>query len=233
MATEIKLKLPCSGRITQLFGENVDFYKRWGYCCGHNGIDFGVANGTSIVAAAAGEIDFVGFEQGGYGNYIRMVHDGFLTYYAHLQKALVKTGDKIGAGEQIALSNNTGASTGPHLHFGLKVPGCGPGMKDYIDPAPYLGLSPHDPPEEGQNLLLVDFRVEVIIYLLKVRNGAGTQYDHVGDVRMGETYAMDAVVGFVKNCLGEAWFRYADGEHKGNWSAGIYGGETYTRQVLD
>ena len=229
--SKIVLSLPCQGTITQLFGENVQYYTQWGYCCGHNGIDWGIANGTTILAAAAGEVNAVAFENGGYGNYVKLRHDFGYTYYAHLKEALVKKGDKVNLGERIALSDNTGASTGPHLHFGLKIPGSNPGMKDYVDPAPYFGFSPYEPPEEEQRYLTVQFSIEVIVNELRVREGAGTQYAHVGDVNLGQKFDCNALTFFVTNCQQEAWFRYADGTYKGMWSAGVYLGEAYVKQV--
>ena len=229
--SEIALILPCQGPITQVFGENVEYYKQWGYCCGHNGIDYGIANGTKIVASADGTVDNVAFENGGYGNFVRIDHGGYYTYYAHLQEAAVDIGGAVKAGNKVGVSNNTGASTGPHLHFGLKVPGSDPGMKDYIDPAPYFGLSPHDPPVEDQRFLTVKFKIEVIIPQLRVRDGAGTQYAHVGDVHEGQKFNCDALTFFITNCQQEAWFRYADGDFEGDWSAGIYMSETYVRQL--
>src|SRR5262245_22950964 len=108
----IKLVFPVSGPITQLFGENPDFYKRWGYA-GHNGVDIGIPNGTPIVAAADGTVEKVGFEDNGYGNFVKMSHmDGttkYYTYYAHLQSTSVSNGQKITAGTVVGLSNNTGA----------------------------------------------------------------------------------------------------------------------------
>ena len=231
--TEIKLFPPCQGRITQVYGEHVDYYRQWGYCCGHNGIDWGINMGTPILASAGGKVSAVKFEQGGYGNYVKLDHKGYSTYYAHLERATVREGDEVGVGQQIALSDNTGASTGPHLHFGIKIPGAYPEMHDYVDPAPYLDLniSPHEPPVDGQNFMTVDIYGEVVIASLRVRNGAGTQYAHVGDVVLGDKFRIDAITGFVKNCSGEVWFRFAEGKHAGNWSAGIYAGETYVRQI--
>jgi len=145
----IKLIYPVSGPITQLFGENPQFYKRWGYA-GHNGIDWGIPNGTPVKAAADGTVDKVGFENGGYGNFVKMSHtDGntkYNTYYAHLHSTSVQAGQKISAGTVVGLSNNTGASTGPHLHFGVKIDGQNPDYKGYLDPMPYLtGSAPATP----------------------------------------------------------------------------------------
>lgn len=64
----IKLIVPVNGPITQLFGENPEIYKKWGFP-GHNGIDYGIPNGTLVGAAVA-------FENGGYGNYVKLSHMG-------------------------------------------------------------------------------------------------------------------------------------------------------------
>ena len=156
----IKLNYPVNGPITQLFGENPQFYKRWGYA-GHNGIDWGIPVGTPIKATADGNVDKVDFENGGYGNFVRMSHkDGnkkYYTYYAHLHSTAVKAGQKITAGTVVGFSGNTGASTGPHLHFGVKIDGQNPDYKGYLDPMPFLtGTAPSSPaspstPETGSD----------------------------------------------------------------------------------
>ena len=64
----IKLIVPVIGPITQLFGENPEIYKKWGYA-GHNGVDYGIPNGTPVGAAVSGTVAAVSFENGGYGNY--------------------------------------------------------------------------------------------------------------------------------------------------------------------
>jgi len=129
----IELESPVNGPITQLFGENPDVYRKWGFP-GHNGIDYGVPNGTPVKAAAAGVVAAVAFENGGFGNYVKLSHkDGsveYYTYYAHLATTMVVAGQKVKAGTMLGTSNNTGASTGPHLHFGLKIPGKNPAYKD-------------------------------------------------------------------------------------------------------
>jgi len=146
----IKLIYPVNGPITQYFGENPQIYKQWGYA-GHNGVDWGIPVGTPIVAAADGTVDKVDFENNGYGNFVKMSHmDGnqkYYSYYAHLSSQSVKAGQKITAGTQVGLSGNTGASTGPHLHFGIKIDGQNPAYKGYIDPMPYLtgGAAPATP----------------------------------------------------------------------------------------
>jgi murein DD-endopeptidase MepM/ murein hydrolase activator NlpD len=91
---------------------------------GYNGIDIGAPIGTSVLAAADGEVILVkggNAWNGGYGNYIVIKHsNGTQTLYAHLSKNLVSIGDNVSQGEKIGLSGNTGKSTGPHLHYEVR-----------------------------------------------------------------------------------------------------------------
>lgn len=106
---------PVSGRITSTFGP------RWGAF--HAGIDLGVRIGSNIKASLAGTVTFSG-SAGGYGLLVKISHaGGYETRYAHNSKLLVKPGDKVSAGQIIAMSGNTGRSTGPHLHFEIRKAG--------------------------------------------------------------------------------------------------------------
>jgi len=201
----IKLIYPVSGPITQLFGENPEFYKRWGYA-GHNGIDWGIPTGTPIVAAADGTVDKVDFENGGYGNFVKMSHmDGdtkYYTYYAHLHSTSVKAGQKISTGTVVGLSNNTGASTGPHLHFGIKIDGQNPAYKGYLDPMPYLTgtATPTSPTTPGTDstpdapvvpgaivgaIDLPNVELEVTYDGVNVRSGPGVEYTILEQLEVG------------------------------------------------
>ncbi|MCC6499922.1 MAG: peptidoglycan DD-metalloendopeptidase family protein [Anaerolineales bacterium] len=196
----IKLTVPVNGPITQLFGENPDFYKKWGFP-GHNGIDYGIPNGTPVNAAAAGTVALVGFENGGYGNYVKLSHtDGgktYYTYYAHLANATVAAGQKVKAGAMIGHSNNTGASTGPHLHFGLKIDGENPLYKGYVDPMPYFSTGdPASPSDESVSTDIPDavkipssLTFEVTSELLNVRSGPGVEHPIVGQLQKGKTFS--------------------------------------------
>ena len=98
----------------------------------HNGVDFGVNIGTPIHATANGVVESAGWKSG-YGNCVVIDHPfGYRSLFGHLSKILVKPGDAIERGQVIALSGNTGRSTGPHLHYTLFY-----GDKT-IDPATYL-----------------------------------------------------------------------------------------------
>lgn len=89
----------------------------------HKGIDLGCHSGTKVHAARSGEVVFSGYEEG-YGNLVIVEHEfGYRSYYGHLSKRLVKAGQKVKPGEIIALSGNTGRSTGPHLHFEIRKNG--------------------------------------------------------------------------------------------------------------
>ncbi|MGN1393095.1 MAG: peptidoglycan DD-metalloendopeptidase family protein [Succinivibrionaceae bacterium] len=89
----------------------------------HNGTDFGVKIGTPIYAPASGVVTKATYQKAA-GYYIVIQHKGaYSTVYMHLSKILVKPGAKIKAGQMIAKSGNTGASTGPHLHYELRING--------------------------------------------------------------------------------------------------------------
>lgn len=97
---------------------------RWGRM--HRGIDIAGPVGTPIVAAAGGVVDFAGWNSGGYGNLVDIRHpDGSLTRYAHNNRLLVRTGQQVEQGQQIAEMGSTGYSTGPHLHFEIHPAGQG------------------------------------------------------------------------------------------------------------
>lgn len=116
---------PVNGVVTSGFG------MRWGRL--HAGIDFGVPTGTPVRAAAAGIIKRSGWV-GGYGNLVEIVHpDGSTTRYGHNSKLMMQVGQEVQQGEVIALSGNTGRSTGPHVHFEIR-----PNGKQAVNPMPLL-----------------------------------------------------------------------------------------------
>ena len=106
---------PCNGNITDGFGMRfhpILHIKRM-----HEGIDFNVEDGSPVYATGDGKIDFVGNKEG-FGLVIEIDHGfGYQTIYAHLSRAIVHEGQNVKRGEEIALSGNSGLSTGPHLHY--------------------------------------------------------------------------------------------------------------------
>ena len=106
---------PVNAPITSGFGF------RWGRM--HEGVDLGVPEGTPIAAAAAGKVIVSGW-QGGYGNLVVVDHgNGLATAYGHQSRTAVSVGQEVAQGSIIGYSGNTGHSTGPHLHFEVRVNG--------------------------------------------------------------------------------------------------------------
>jgi len=91
----------------------------------HKGIDLKAKRNTSVFATADGIVEYAGFNKAsGFGYLLIIVHNyGFKTYYAHLNKIKVKTRDIIHKGQAIALTGNTGRSSGPHLHYEVRYIG--------------------------------------------------------------------------------------------------------------
>lgn len=114
---------PVSGHynITSLYGNRIHpIFKTNKF---HAGIDISAPLGTSILAAKSGIVIYSGW-QGGYGNCVMISHgDGIVTLYGHHSKNLVSVGQYVEAGQKIALCGSTGYSTGPHLHFEVRVNG--------------------------------------------------------------------------------------------------------------
>lgn len=120
----VSLAWPTAGTVTSLFGP------RWGRL--HAGIDIGAPTGTAIVAADGGTVFFAG-EMGGYGNLTLIDHgNGIVTAYAHQSGFAASEGGRVSRGQTIGYVGNTGHSTGPHLHFEVRVSGTA------VDPMPYL-----------------------------------------------------------------------------------------------
>jgi len=115
---------PVNGPVTSGFG------MRWGRM--HTGIDIAVPTGTPVHAAAAGTVVYSGW-MSGYGFLVAVDHgNGLATAYAHNSSLLVRVGDHVAQGQVISLSGSTGHSTGPHVHFEVRVNGVP------VDPLSYL-----------------------------------------------------------------------------------------------
>lgn len=89
----------------------------------HKGVDYGIPIGTPIIAPSDGVVERVAYQARGAGRYIKIKHGHISTVYMHLSKALVKPGQRVKKGERIALSGNSGGSTGPHLHYEIHING--------------------------------------------------------------------------------------------------------------
>lgn len=97
----------------------------------HEGLDIGVWYGTSVLATADGEVIYAGWKNG-YGRLVIIEHGfGYQTRYAHNSKLVVKTGQKVKRGDLVAYSGNSGKSTGPHLHYEVRVNGVPKNPRDF------------------------------------------------------------------------------------------------------
>ena len=115
---------PTLGVLTSNFGT------RWGRL--HSGIDIGADEGEAICAAKSGRVIFSGTADG-YGNYIKIDHGGGLeTAYGHCSVLAANVGDEVEKGQTIAYVGSTGNSTGPHLHFEVKIDGEFKNPLDYV-----------------------------------------------------------------------------------------------------
>ncbi|MFE9654657.1 M23 family metallopeptidase [Micromonospora sp. NPDC006431] len=129
-----RLGRPLAGRLTSRFGVRFDpYYHVWQR---HPGIDLAAPIGTPIMAAADGRVTRAGW-YGGYGNYICVDHgrvsgQRLSTCYGHQSRLLVSPGQRVRAGQVIGLVGSTGASTGPHLHFEVRLGGRA------VDPLPWI-----------------------------------------------------------------------------------------------
>jgi murein DD-endopeptidase MepM/ murein hydrolase activator NlpD len=112
---------PVHGRISSYFGWRTHpILKTKKY---HNGLDLAVPSGTPVTAADSGVVLVSGW-QGGYGNFVAIDHGkGISSCYGHNSRLLVSVGQRVEKGQTIAISGNTGLSTGPHLHFEVRVNG--------------------------------------------------------------------------------------------------------------
>ncbi len=101
--------LPTSGLFTQRFH------------CAHSGVDTGVPIGTPVHATHSGLVIFAGWSVIGYGNLVIIQNGAFITYYAHLNGFNVVEGQRVGVDSVIGWSGNTGNSSGPHIHYEVRI----------------------------------------------------------------------------------------------------------------
>ena len=117
--------------VTSEFGNRRDPFT--GERRGHTGMDLAVPTGTSVRAALPGTVTVSTYNQGGYGYYVMIDHgNGLSTLYGHNSQLLARVGQTVDAGDVIALSGSTGRSTGPHLHFEVRINGERTNPRSYL-----------------------------------------------------------------------------------------------------
>lgn len=100
---------------------------------GHSGIDLAIPTGTQIYCVRSGTVQAVRYSKSGYGYHVIVNHgNGVVTLYAHCSRLLVREGQKVEPGMVLALSGNTGKSTGPHLHFEVRISGEAQNPRKYL-----------------------------------------------------------------------------------------------------
>ena len=119
--------LPVQGVITSRYGVSSRIRKS-----NHTGLDIAVSSGTPIKVVSSGKVTYAGY-QGSYGNLVKVEHgQGVETWYAHTKEMYVTEGQEVKAGDVIAAVGSTGNSTGPHLHFEIRING------EHINPQNYI-----------------------------------------------------------------------------------------------
>ncbi|HHP7232153.1 MAG TPA: M23 family metallopeptidase [Xenococcaceae cyanobacterium] len=126
---------PNAGRVSSVFGVRRYYNGVFANDYYHKGVDYAGGTGSAVVAPAAGKVKLIGKEAEGFhvhGNVVGIDHgQGVLSIFLHLQDITVREGDLVQPGQQIGTVGSTGASTGPHLHWGLYVNGIA------VDPVPW------------------------------------------------------------------------------------------------
>jgi len=122
---------PSKGYITSGFGTRSDPFN--GGRAHHMGIDFNANTGDPVLSAAGGVVSYAGVKSG-YGNVVEVDHgNGYTTLYGHNSKLIVRAGDIVRAGQQLARAGSTGRSTGPHVHFEVHVNGRQVNPRKFLD----------------------------------------------------------------------------------------------------
>jgi hypothetical protein len=210
--------------ITQGFGEYKLDYSEYGLIA-HNGVDYACPVGTQIYAVAQGVVTKIQTDPDGYGLHIRIQHPNgvkpeFRTIYAHLSNVAVSLGQEVAKGKMIGRSGNTGNSTGPHLHFEMRLePQMDNGYGGAVDPTPYFEetqIEPEKPstiPEKGT--------ARVIWQTLNIRSTAAITGALFGMFYNGTEIVYNAII---QNAGGDKWLQF---EIFGNtlYSAAYIGGE--------
>ena len=119
--------LPVSGMISSRYGESSSRRRSK-----HTGLDIACATGTNIKVVSSGTVTFASYN-GSYGNLVKVDHgNGVETWYAHCSKIYAKVGQTVEAGDVIAAVGSTGNSTGPHLHFEIRIDGNTVNPQNYV-----------------------------------------------------------------------------------------------------
>ena len=139
LASALRARPVALGHVSSRFGDRFDALA--GRYARHNGVDYAVPRSTPVIAAGAGRVKEVGASPAA-GRFLKLVHaGGYESRYLHLDLVVVARGAVVRAGQVIALSGNTGRSTGPHVHYELRLAGLALDPHTIV-PAPAMALGP-------------------------------------------------------------------------------------------
>lgn len=196
MQIEYPVNMPAL--ISQYFGDRPSAYPATG---GHMGIDYAVGVGTPVLAASGGKVVAAGWDTTGYGSHVRVQHAEGVTIYGHLSAIHVSVGQVVHAGEALGLSGNTGNSTGPHLHFEVRL-GDGSSIKQAVDPMPLFSMSEHHDIISSLPTTFPAPAVRVNVAALTVRRGPTIRERSVGMASYGDELVC---LGVVEKSDREVW----------------------------
>lgn len=163
----------------------------------HNGIDYPCAIGTPVYAFSSGKVVVSKMQSGGggLGNYVTILHtDGTYSLYAHLNIRHAYQGNIVKAGQIIGLSGNSGASTGPHLHFGLCKKYCAASVNNsaWFDPLPILKTLEEEMVEDKD--VIINGKVEKCKMITKQEDGGDVNFIKLRDLeKLGLTVSFNKV----------------------------------------
>ena len=173
--------MPCKkNKITSSYGYRKAF-RRY-----HMGTDIDVSVGDTIYTVFDGVVSLVTFDKNGYGRFVKVEHNnGLETLYAHMSKQLVSKGQIVCAGEPVGLGGSTGRSTGPHLHFEVRLSG------KHINPQELFSFEHRKPLMDG--FLIGDNGKIIKTEIIKEETAENkTQEEVLHKVKRGETLALIA-----------------------------------------
>lgn len=163
----------------------------------HYGIDYPCALGTPVYAFSSGKVVVSKMQAGGggLGNYVTILHtDGTYSLYAHLNIRHAYQGNIVKAGQIIGLSGNSGASTGPHLHFGLCKKYCAATVNNsaWFDPLPILKTLEEEMVEDKD--VIINGKVEKCKMITKQEDGGDVNFIKLRDLeKLGLTVSFNKV----------------------------------------
>ena len=122
------------GYVTAVFGPSIHPFTGQWYL--HKGVDLAYGYGVPIIATANGKVLEADYDEGNYGNYVKIRHKyGFYTKYGHMQRLYVKPGQEVSQGDVLGTMGSTGMSTGPHLHYEVHI------GSQVVDPVKYINMT--------------------------------------------------------------------------------------------